>query len=89
MAERRPTRELTVRVQKDVPGFPAGSTASLVVAEELPPPELTVMARTLAFSGDTLLLVDVRFGGRGWSLPGRHIERGEDARAAAMRETYD
>ena len=82
-------RALILRVQDDVAGFPPGSTASLVVDEEPPPAELTVMARVFAFFGEALLMVDDRFDGRGWCLPGGHIDAREDALAAAVRETYE
>ncbi|HEX5582710.1 NUDIX hydrolase [Gaiella sp.] len=81
--------ERTVQVRHDLHWLPAGSTARLVVADELPPPELVTAVHLLAFDRDSLLMVDVRADGRGWNPPGGHREADESPEEAATREAQE
>jgi len=57
---------------------------------ELPPAELTGSAFVLLFDrDDRLLLTHVDKPGRGWDVPGGHLDPGEDAIAAATRELVE
>jgi 8-oxo-dGTP diphosphatase len=78
-----------VQVRHGVPWLEAPCTVSLVVAAELPPAELISTGFVLGFDGDALLMADIRGSDRGWNPPGGHVERGEDALAAALREAKE
>jgi 8-oxo-dGTP pyrophosphatase MutT (NUDIX family) len=55
---------------------------------DLPPTDLPITsACVLATVGNRLLLVDVLE--RGWDLPGGHLDPGEDAEAALLRELQE
>lgn len=79
----------TVQVRHDLPWLPPGSTASIVVSDELPALKLVTAVHVLAFDGDAVLFVDVRSDGRGWSPPGGHRKRDEDIHAVARREVCE
>lgn len=49
----------------------------------------TKRVRVLVRSGDEILLVRGYVGHQRWSLPGGGLKRGEAARQAAIRETYE
>jgi len=78
-----------VAIFTDLAWLPEGSTAEVWLGDATLPPELCSAAFALAFfPGDgRLLLSDVRT--RGPDIPGGRVEPGEDAEAAAVRETVE
>ena len=81
--------EITVQVVEDLPWLPAGSTARLVVSDELPPSELVTTAFVLAFDRQSILMACIRGDDRGWSPPGGHLDPGETILEAAAREARE
>ena len=72
----------------DVPWLPPGSRAEVWLDETPAPLAASTSAFAFPFDGDgRLLLTNVRK--RGLDIPGGHVEAGEDAEAAAVRETVE
>lgn len=62
----------------------------VLTAEHPPHSALVTAAFVLAFDADQrLLLTEVALPGRGWDLPGGHIDPGEQANVAAVRELVE
>lgn len=67
--------------------IPVPHRMELIHADTPPPPELTTAAFGLVTDArGHLLLTHVNLPGRGWDVPGGHLDPGEDARQAAARE---
>jgi ADP-ribose pyrophosphatase YjhB (NUDIX family) len=58
-----------------------------VESDWLPPRALTTAALAFVFQGDALLLAAIA--GRGWDLPGGHLEQGEKPEEAMRREVLE
>ncbi len=72
----------------DIPWLPPGSRAEVWLGDAPVPAELSTSAFALPFDEEgRLLLTQVRK--RGLDIPGGHIEKGEDAETAAVRETVE
>jgi 8-oxo-dGTP pyrophosphatase MutT (NUDIX family) len=69
------------------PWIPVRHLMELLRADTHPPQRLTTAAFGLVSDArGHLLLTHVNLPGRGWDVPGGHIDPGEDARQAAARE---
>ncbi|WP_119581993.1 NUDIX hydrolase [Streptomyces europaeiscabiei] len=69
------------------PWIPVPHLMEVVPADFSPPQHLTTAAFALVSEAQgRLLLTHVNLPGRGWDVPGGHIDPGEDARRAAARE---
>ena len=69
------------------PALAIDHRVELFRSAELPPTELTGSAFVLLFDRHgRLLLTHVDKPGRGWDVPGGHLDSGEDAPTAAVRE---
>lgn len=70
------------------PWIPVAHRMELIRTDEPPAErELTTAAFVLAFDArDRLLLTHVNLPGRGWDVPGGHIDPGENGAQAAVRE---
>lgn len=73
------------------PWIPARHRMELLRSSEQPQPsELTTAAFVLVFDPSGLILLTrVNLPGRGWDVPGGHIDPGEDAEDAALREVEE
>jgi 8-oxo-dGTP pyrophosphatase MutT (NUDIX family) len=77
----------TIIAAGTAPWIPVPHLMELISADVPPPPPLTTAAFGLVSdSRGHLLLTHVNLPGRGWDVPGGHIDPGEDARQAAARE---
>ncbi len=76
-----------LRVTPNISWMPAGSEGRLYQTDELPPANIHRTAFAFAFEGDQMLLT--RLVKRGWDIPGGHIDPGESADQAAVRETLE
>jgi 8-oxo-dGTP diphosphatase len=76
-----------LRVNRDISWMPQPSEGRLYITDELPPLEISGTAFGFAFDGDRLLVT--RLLRRGWDIPGGHIEAGETAAQAAIREVWE
>lgn len=82
------TENSPVAIHKELLWLPAGSLAEVWLDANPVPEQLSTSAFALAFMDDgRQLLANVRK--RGADIPGGHIEPGEDAMAAASRETKE
>ncbi|SDL37407.1 ADP-ribose pyrophosphatase YjhB, NUDIX family [Nonomuraea maritima] len=73
-----------------VPWIPVAHRLDLILSDTLPPVDRTTSA--FAFVADEAgrtLMTRVEREGRGWDIPGGHLEPGEDAATAAARELYE
>ncbi|MFI7617440.1 NUDIX hydrolase [Nonomuraea terrae] len=73
-----------------VPWIPVAHRLDLLLSETLPPVDRTTSA--FAFVADEpgrTLMTCVDREGRGWDIPGGHLEPGENAADAAARELYE
>ncbi|MGW2083219.1 NUDIX hydrolase [Streptomyces sp. NPDC001939] len=69
------------------PWIPVPHLMEVVRADFHPPQHLTTAAFALVSEAQgRLLLTHVNLPGRGWDVPGGHIDPGEDPRGAAVRE---
>lgn len=75
-------------VESDLPYLPLPNRVDLVLARALAPAALTRTAFLLPFLPDGTLLM-ARNRRRGVEVPGGHIDPGEDALAAAIREALE
>ncbi|MFC5831299.1 NUDIX hydrolase [Nonomuraea insulae] len=79
-----------VLATKTVPWIPVTHRLDVILAETLPPVDQTTTA--FAFVSDSsgrTLMTCVDREGRGWDIPGGHLEPGESALDAAVRELYE
>ncbi|MFG2961602.1 NUDIX hydrolase [Streptomyces sp. NPDC048291] len=77
----------TVIATGSAPWIPVPHLMEVVSADRFPPQQLTTAAFGLVTEAQGhLLLTHVNLPGRGWDVPGGHIDPGEDARRAAARE---
>ncbi|MFG1708379.1 NUDIX domain-containing protein [Nonomuraea sp. M3C6] len=73
-----------------VPWIPVAHRLDLILSRTLPPTDQTTSA--FAFVSDDTgrtLMTCVDREGRGWDIPGGHLEPGETAAEAAARELYE
>lgn len=74
-------------VQSSVRWIPVPHTMRLFRDRTLPDPALTTAGFVLVRDrGGHLLLTHVNLPGRGWDVPGGHVDEGEDLRVATVRE---
>lgn len=72
------------------PQFEADHTIDLVSSSCAPPSDLVTAAFVLAIDPDRrVLLTHVEHPGRGWDVPGGHLDPGETAEEAAIRELWE
>jgi 8-oxo-dGTP diphosphatase len=76
-----------VREDKNVKGLPEPNETRLIITDKVPELQLVTCSFVLAFKGDKLLLTNLN--GRGWDIPGGHIEQGETLEEAARRELLE
>jgi 8-oxo-dGTP diphosphatase len=76
-----------IQVEQNLEWLPVPNTVHLVLSDSLPMLNLITSAFALAFVDDRLLMTDVV--GRGWDIPGGHIEEGEQPEDAARREVSE
>lgn len=77
----------TLKTVHNIPWLPVPNEMHLV-ADSIPPStDLTTTAFAFAFDGDRLLLTNIN--GRGWSVPGGHIEPGETPEETVRREVAE
>lgn len=77
----------TVIITGSASWIPVPHRMEVVSADNFPPQHLTTAAFGLVSEAQGhLLLTHVNLTGRGWDVPGGHIDPGEDARRAAARE---
>lgn len=70
-----------------LPGFDVPHTSELVRSAVLPPADLVSAAFGFVTDGSRrVLLTHVDAPGRGWDVPGGHLEQGESPLTAAVRE---
>jgi 8-oxo-dGTP pyrophosphatase MutT (NUDIX family) len=79
--------EKILRVEHSIPWLPRPNESQIVRTSRLPPLELVSTALVLAFSGDSLLMTDLRKRGR--DIPGGHVEPGEHPEETAHREVRE
>ncbi|MEV0386254.1 NUDIX domain-containing protein [Nonomuraea sp. NPDC050643] len=73
-----------------VPWIPVTHRLDVILADALPPAERTTSAFAfVSDQADRTLLTCVDREGRGWDIPGGHLEPGETATDAAVRELYE
>ncbi|HEX6445532.1 MAG TPA: NUDIX hydrolase [Streptosporangiales bacterium] len=73
-----------------LPWLPEPHHATLTASRDLPADETVSTAFAFVFDPcGRLLLTHVDRPGRGWDLPGGHLEPGEDPRTAAARELHE
>lgn len=79
-----------VLATKTVPWIPVTHRLDVILAETLPPVDQTTSAFAFVCdsSGRTLMTYVDREA-RGWDIPGGHLEPGESALDAAVRELYE
>jgi 8-oxo-dGTP diphosphatase len=77
----------TIRIHKDIEWLPKPNQISTVISDHLPEQHLITCSFVLAFSDDDIVLTDLH--ARGWDIPGGHIEAGESAEEAVLRELYE
>lgn len=69
------------------PSIPGPHRDELVRSSDMPPTHLTGAVFVFAVdASDRVLLTYVEPGGRGWDIPGGHLDPGETPQAAAVRE---
>ncbi len=76
-----------IETRRDIPWMPPGAEGRLFVSDEMPPQELCRTAFGFVFDGAKVLLTRLR--DRDWDIPGDHIDPGESAEAAAVREVWE
>ena len=78
----------SVLLIRDLPYLPLPNRVEVLLTDAIPPHELTRTGFMLPFTpeGNLILAVNRR---RGAEASGGHIEPGEDARAAAIRESFE
>ncbi|GAA3708143.1 hypothetical protein GCM10022224_087080 [Nonomuraea antimicrobica] len=75
---------------KTVPWIPVAHRLDVIRSETLPPADRTTSAFAFVSDGaGRTLMTCVDRAGRGWDLPGGHLEPGEGAAEAAARELYE
>jgi 8-oxo-dGTP diphosphatase len=79
--------ENVLRVEHNLAWLPQPNESQLLLASDLPPPELVTTAFAGAFAGDRLLMTNLR--SRGWDLPGGHVELGEQPEETVRREVQE
>ncbi|MEV4175089.1 NUDIX hydrolase [Nonomuraea sp. NPDC049709] len=80
----------TVKATTTVPWIPVAHRLDLILTDTLPPAGATTSA--FAFVSDEAgrtLMTYVDREGRGWDIPGGHLDPGEGATEAAARELYE
>jgi 8-oxo-dGTP diphosphatase len=75
-------------VDKNLPYLPRPNTVEVVATSILAPRELTTTAFVLAFEQNRTIIL-ARNQRRGIEIPGGHLEPGESAKDAAIREAYE
>jgi 8-oxo-dGTP pyrophosphatase MutT (NUDIX family) len=76
-----------IQIDKDIDWLPKPNQLSTVISDVMPDRHLITCSFVLAFSNDEIILTDLH--ARGWDIPGGHIERGESAEEAVIRELYE
>ncbi len=79
--------ETILQIERDIVWLPKPNEASTILSTTMPPLELVTTALAIVFSGDHLLMTNLRH--RGWDIPGGHIEPGETPEEAVRREVYE
>ncbi|MEV5498974.1 NUDIX domain-containing protein [Nonomuraea fuscirosea] len=79
-----------VLATETVPWIPVAHRLDVILSESLPPAERTTSAFAfVSDEGGRTLMTCVGREGRGWDIPGGHLEPGESAVDAASRELYE
>ncbi|HEX6873182.1 MAG TPA: NUDIX hydrolase [Micromonosporaceae bacterium] len=82
--------DIVLRANATAPWIPVPHRMEVVRSDTLPPAELTTAAFLLVLDRDEkLLLTHVNLPGRGWDVPGGHVDPGEPLAEAAVRETRE
>ncbi|WP_344491059.1 NUDIX hydrolase [Nonomuraea monospora] len=80
----------SVVATRTVPWIPVAHRLDVILTETLPPAEQTTSAFAfVSDSGGRTLMTYVDRAGRGWDIPGGHLEPGESLAQAAARELYE
>ena len=74
-------------IRSDVEWLPKPNTVTTVCSDTLPDISLITTAFVIAIHKGNILLAHID--GRGWSIPGGHMERGETPEEAARREIFE
>lgn len=76
-----------IETYTDVKWLPENSTLKLYKSQELPELSATKSSFILAFKKDEVMLANVY--GRGWDIPGGHIENSETPDESMQRELFE